>query len=390
MMMLGHPAEENQMVWYGTTTTTIPPTTQKRFWLSKLTLDCLSIVLSFNGMGCQRLLLVLLQASCIHAGLNLNFRSQQLSNLLGAQQSSQQSPQPSVQTKKESPDFLRLDLSGRLQILLAGHETTTTTPTTNRIIRPLLPLRESEKSSPYLPDQVNLSVDYDFAQCSWGVLRIVPSYIWKLGRPYHRPYQDDDDSADEPALEIAIEKNLASGIPSAVEGRYLNQQGCLLRARCENTGLVSLSCWLPLHSRLSYQGTLARHVWGSQPHQASTSRLPNETNLQQEDWWLPDLSLSALGTLQAQKQVWVTPPSRQATETTNNNRRVGFRISVRRQLDWSMLQQQNTAAPHDGKTRVRLQVEGAAPDWRVGALLESTLEAPVQDSHTTLSTQWFI
>jgi hypothetical protein len=208
-----------------------------------------------------------------------------------------------------------------------------------------------------------------------GVLRVVPEYIWSFGRNLQ--------------LKMSAEKSMATGIPSAIESRlFLTSSGSLrdgqdyddstmLQIRCEDTGLAYLSCALPLHPRLVYEGVFSKNIWGFQ----APLSLPIETR--GKEWWLPDLSLTAVGTVKACKQVWLS---------TRDNRlipRIGVRFSVRRQFDWSLLSTSLSASPFDdGTTQFVVNIQGASPQWRVGAQFTSSLEAPIASARTILSTHW--
>ena len=144
-----------------------------------------------------------------------------------------------------------------------------------------------------------------------------------------------------------------------------------LRLRCQDGGLATLSCSAPLHPRIQYEGRLSRNLWGER----ARLLVPDATTTQQ-DWWLPDLSISPLGAMQATKQVWMgegTP-------------RWGLRVSVRRQLEWSIWNTASELNPNDAQTHWSLQVEGATSSWRTGVRLESTLEEPLAAARATLLT----
>ena len=326
------------------------------------------------------LLLLLLPhiITTVHAGLNLKFRSQQLSNILGGKE--QSSPPQQKEPKKESPDFLRLDLSGRLQILIAGRDEQEEESAT-RIAKPLLPIK-SEKilTNPFVPQKVNLAVDYNFAQSPWGVLRLVPEAVWDLSDgigqdSLYRPRQ----------LDLAMEQGVAPGTENALETRVWwknpwrqstdvvmqSRASPVVRIRCQNTGLASISCGVPLHPRVSYEGTFSKNLWGPR----TRLPVPDATTMQQA-WWLPDICINALGAMQAHNQVWMGRASA---------RRLGFRLSIRKQLEWSLL---NSPVEQDSKTYISLQVEGATSQWHSGVRLESSLDEPLARARAVLSTRW--
>jgi hypothetical protein len=300
-------------------------------------------------------------------GLNLNFKSQQLSNLLGTQEESKtpSSSAPSTPSlKKDSPELLRLDLSGRLQILLVGPDEDVSTI---RTVRPLLPSLSKGVENPGLPTRIRLLVDYDFAQSSYGLTRLVPEYTWQLPSPY-RPRQ----------VEVAVEQGLA-GTPSAVESRLWwaspeHSTSPLVRLRYENTGKASLFAWFPLHKRISYQAGLSKDLGG----RSTTLPVPAASTAQ-DDWWIPDLSIDAMGTMQAHKQVWLP---------ASPSSRVGFRLSFRRQLEWSLWNRNQAAEADDTTTYVSLQIQGASPHWQTGARMETSLEEPLARARLALSTRF--
>eukprot|EP00977_Amphora_coffeiformis_P019815 scaffold7485_cov176-Amphora_coffeaeformis.AAC.2 len=318
------------------------------------------------------LLLVVARVSSVNAGLNLNFRSKQLSNIIGNKESS---PPEQNEAKKESPDLLRLDLSGRLQILLAGNQQEEESPI--RVTRPLLPLKVGKTlSNRFVPKRVNFAVDYDFARSLWGIIRLVPEAVWEVshgsGKYFlYSPHQ----------VGVSILQGVAPGIENALETqvRWTNpwhqstdaRESALLRMRCQDTGLASISCSVPLHPRVSYEGALSKNLWGP----PTTLPLPGATTRQQ-DWWLPDICINALGAMQAHNQVWMGRTSA---------RRLGFRLSVRKQLEWSIL---SSPVEQDSKTHISLQVEGATSQWRTGVRLESTLDEPLAQARVAISTRW--
>lgn len=328
------------------------------------------------------LLLTLVHLEAVHAGLNLNFRSQQLSNIFGGKQSPPPQQEKSNR-KKESPDLLRLDLSGRLQILLAASQGEEE-PTTARVIEPLFPLTTVNKSmNPFTPKKVKFSIDYDFARSLWGIFRMVPEAVWDV------PSGAEEDALYRPRqVDLALEQGVAPCIENALETRLWWKHPWLrvnastppppsspvLRLRCENTGYASVSCGLPLHPRVSYQGIISKNVWG--PPRALS--VPEPTTMQQ-DWWLPDICINALGALQAHNQVWMG--------RANSIPRLGFRLSVRKQLEWSIL---NSPVEQDSKTHISLQVDGAASQWKTGIRLESTLDEPLARARVAVSTHWHL
>ena len=307
----------------------------------------------------------------IRAGLNLNFKSQQLTNIFHSRKS------PEVQQevpKKESPDFLRLDLSGRIQVLLAGQETETAS---TKIIKPIFPWQHST-SNPFVPRNVDVSLDYDFAKSSFGILRLVPGCTFDI--PNERPAK-----AYIPCrLDMALEKGLAAGVENAIETRvwwkpwrhnsYTALEPSCVALRYEDTGHSALSCSLPLHPRVSFEGTLSKNLWGSRTRLA----VPKSTT-SDEDWWLPDLSISALGRMQANKQIWFGKGSS----------RWGFRLAVRRQLEWSILNNPSVDQ-QDAKTYLSVSFQGAASHWRTGARFESTLDEPLEQARLTVSSHLHI
>lgn len=314
--------------------------------------------------------------SSVEAGLNLNFRSQQLSNVKGAKNDSQ-----------SSSDGLRLDLSGRMQVLLAGNdaadqlpqlpEETQTSPPP-RIMKPILALPPARR--PWHLRQVHLALDYDFAQSALGVLRLGPTLLWNA------PTTSSSNQRAMPRqVELAIEKGIASGVQNAVEAflcwkPWRNSDSSVsptLRCRCHDSGLASLSCSLPLHRRVSYQAAISHDLLGERTRLA----LPDVTTTHQ-DWWLPQLFISPLGVMKAHKQVWLDGQA----IASQQPQRWGIRLAVRRQLEWSLW---NTAPSLDDDTPstvVSLQVEGATSSWRAGVRLESTLEEPIAAARATLST----
>ena len=290
---------------------------------------------------------------------------------MGQKESSREQKQP----KKESPDLLRLDLSGRLQILIAGHQQEEEPPT--KVVRPLLPLKvEKLSSNPFVPKRVNLAVDYDFAQSIWGIIRVVPEAVWDVSHSL------EEDSLYRPQqVGVSIQQGIAPGMENALatEVRWKNpwrrwtkaRASPVLRIRCKETGLASISCGIPLHPRMSYEGSFSKDLWGP------PTRLPlPDPTTRQQDWWLPDICINALGAMQAHNQIWMGRPSEP---------RLGFRLTVRKQLEWSVL---NSPLEQDTKTHISLQVEGAASQWRTGLRLESTLDEPLATARFALSTRW--
>lgn len=314
----------------------------------------------------------------VDAEFKLKFRSKQLSNIMSGRSSSNNKSSvkdeaPKTSGSAKSPDFLRLDLSGRLQILLAGQEE----EMPSRVVKPLFSFKESLLSPFFVPLRVNLGIDCDFAQSTLGLLRAVPECTWGLFWPAtlrkHSPNQFD----------LAAEKGIAEGVTDALEARLwwkpssdslsMSPQPLpSLRMRCEKTGLGSLSCTVPLLRRITYEGTLSRNIWGS----GMPLAVPKATTMNQ-DWWLPDLSINSIGNMQANKQIWIGPEA--------GAPRYGFRFAIRRNLEWSIW---NTSVDpqQDAKTYISVQLDASARRWRTGARIESTLEEPLRSAQLNLST----
>jgi len=326
--------------------------------------------------------------SAVHAaGVRLNLKSAVLSNLLGIPQDTDESndkgsswgatnasqknaasrDRPAGSKKnepvqKKDPDLLRLDLSGNIQCQLVGPTTATSQP---------LFVTEPYSSSQLLP-RVTLSADYDFSKRWYGATRLLASVGCR--RKTNPPgsamttSETDNDYNDVDAAELApmstadIETRNAGSIWSnlrvlptgfharAEQGLLLEEEGDVagqividwgdseiadtienngeefssVTARIESTGKRGVAVSLPLHQRLKLQWKVSDNV------QNGEFKSPLETMEQEETenaWWMPDISVDALGRMESKNQAWFQSPLG----------RTGVRFSCSRRLNWNAM-----------------------------------------------------
>ena len=124
--------------------------------------------------------------------VQLNIQSQKLQNLLTPEPSTDRTNTESASQKKR--DFVSLDLSGRLAILLRSPPYQTTDTST---AKPIFP----SKSNP----TVALTAGYDFRKRWYGLQSVRSIFSWNRG---HQSNDNDEDALLPHRIALSIENNL--------------------------------------------------------------------------------------------------------------------------------------------------------------------------------------
>lgn len=279
-------------------------------------------------------------------------------------------------------NFLRIDFSGDLDCHILGHSHHHPLFESASSLQPTGPHRDSGRSAtaalirsrhPWTPNWV-VGLHYDFAKCWYGATRawsnvqvllfpppvvptVTPMPIFHprmllpaaLDWTTDRSLRDGTDRMNEATLQWrrSILDRASTCLRGRVESATSDTDGAELTA-----AKATLTLQVPLHRRLSYEcrvvsdsipSFLQNLSWLS-PSSSSTRsaysirsigrtnrgfRLPDVTRLDDDGWWLPDVTLRASGHIESRNVAVLPHPTRLY------DGRLAVRFTIRRSLLWN-------------------------------------------------------
>lgn len=310
------------------------------------------------------------------AVVNLNLKSSKLSNLLrsvdpikegaddndntaaaanGVDESSSERGQKSTLEKPQ--DIIQLDLSGRINALIAGPVTPRDPNSLESPAQPLVILSEDN------PLSFIFSTDYDFSRCWYGARRLVGTLQWAPQSPPASSFwRHFVPSRVDVSREEGLQCDEIGANQAAAHWSREEKLQPTLQVRQTDTGDKSLSVQIrprQPNNRLTYELNL----------HSSERLLP--VPARSEACYLPDITVNALGHVEARNEVGF--PWRNAWW--------GTRLAVRRRLGWTAL---GLAADTDPDTWVRLDVSHSTDTYATTAQLGLQLEEWRSTAHFSL------
>lgn len=282
--------------------------------------------------------------------------------------------------------------------------------------------RHQGRRVPRVPT-VHIGGRYDFSKAWYGVTRVFGSLSWHGRRTngIEANHDEVESSGSTFALErmrtnlsrctmtIRAEKDIMEPNDNAIQlclKKKLDSKdepyqtiAPSLTLRVENSHVAgdsaSVALRTPIHPRLDVVSKTTvmldldgdNEMGGIGPaikqRELFSSRVPKV--LSREDWetgsWLPDVKLSPTGWLAAKTEAGI-PPSRTSAPFGNKS---GVRLSVNRQVPWSMWGTQDDDETEEQNTWIRLQFCGTSENNFYSASVDAALERVVDSLRITLA-----
>ena len=319
-------------------------------------------------------------AVVVEAVVNLNLKSSQLSKLLRenpSNTSTETITPTAANNKKQKADMLQLDLSGRVDTLIVGPESCTRLPTAaaaaaadDTQVRPLIGTDR--------PFSVIASAEYDFSKAWYSVRRLFGTVRWinpngHLNQHYRRLVPSQIDLIGELALAGADSYDpIAGEIVVGWDDGEARAMTTKLNTRIANSGTASVSLAVPVNHRVDLEMKVSNSL-----------QLPSQVAIAQpkknDSWWIPDVSINALGHFRSQNEGWFQSPFKQYYDGS-----FGVRVVVRQRLGWSML---GAATDTDPDTWVCFHLKSLDRDRRYAttARVRAQLQRPLASAHLSVS-----
>jgi hypothetical protein len=296
--------------------------------------------------------------------LNMNIKSRALSSLLRDGNGSNHTVfgQRALQDALEK--ILHVDLSGSVRTKVFGPPADMSHDMSMRMgdgdsMDPLV-----EMKGPHFFPALFVGCHYDFANSRFGPTSFDTAVQW------------EDQRGPIPFLvQFSNRRNLFE--------THSNEQECLvqlnphngppIRVLAEYVGgfrLSRLSCLLPLHRRISYEVQM-------QPISNNPER-ERSNALQNQDWWLPNVSIRPSGAMESLNSAVVRHPL--DSRSSIDRRHLGIRFMVRRRLDWGSFPSMGPSIDDDvGTTLVfELQELGAQHISSLHLRIQTLFERPLE------------
>ena len=287
---------------------------------------------------------------------------------------------------------------------------------------PLFRLGSNRHQSKRVPT-IHIGGRYDFTKAWYGVTRVFGSLSWH-GRRVNGIEANHDQVESSGSSSSALERmrtNLSRctmtlrAEKDVLEPNDNAIQLCLkkrldsndepyqsiapsLSLRVENSNVAgdsaSVALRTPIHPRLDIvsKTTVMLDLDGDnemeigpaiKQRELFASRVP--TVLSREDWetgsWLPDIKLSPTGWLAAKTEAGIPPASISAPSGNKS----GVRLSVNRQVPWSMWGSQDDDETEEHNTWIKLQFCGTSENNFYSASVDAALERVVDSLRITLA-----
>ena len=289
---------------------------------------------------------------------------------------------------------------------------------------PLFRLGSNRHQSRRVPT-IHAGGRYDFSKAWYGVTRVFGSLSWH-GRKVNGVIEANHDEVESPGSSSSALERMRTNLSRCtmtfraekdiLETNDNAIQLCLkkrldsndepyqtiapsLTLRVENSHVAgdsaSVALLTPIHPRLDIvsKTTVMLDLDGDdemggigpaiKQRELFSSRVPKV--LSREDWetgsWLPDVKLSPTGWLAAKTEAGI-PPSRTSAPSGNKS---GVRLSVNRQVPWSMWGSQDDDETEEHNTWIRLQFCGTSENNFYSASVDAALERVVDSLRITLA-----
>jgi hypothetical protein len=302
---------------------------------------------------------------------------------------------PSLQIKESQNTHFRLGFAGRIQTHCIGSCGDAELDSTSGR-RPLF----WEVNHPWFPS-VYIAADYDFSACRYCVTHCSTTVKCRI-----EPWKTMIRSNLVPIAHLNGLSTLASNLwlgaqrsfprilPATVE---MTREHALLEPnvafvwvyrwpwRCRTSSnpvhsemdeltiqhrtcrkSVTTTLTIPLHSRLRLKCRLRnKQVEAKEPVEQNSSS-------QEEDWWIPDVCVDALGLMESKNRLWL------------QNRKIGFTLSVRRRLNWSAVGLPSYDDFDAEPTRIQFQVQHRSPTKSSMVEISTFLDQPLTSASVLL------
>jgi len=272
----------------------------------------------------------LLTVICDGSHINLNVKSAMLSRVLKSEEG-QNIKDEKRSRKHRSHDHVSLDLSGQFNCHVTGPTTSAIQPIEDETT-PLFRVGHADGHG-LIPPSLFLSVKYDFATVWYGATRLLTTFRWDLSSRRQRNGVKKINLVSPPtAIDIQTEKGLRSPNDYAAQVGFTWKQKedilappLSITARVDTTKSGTFSISAPIHRRIMINTSLL--AGNKHGRDFISSRVPSWSH-EDNDSWVPDLSLSANGRLVSNSKIALNP------SWTRGNR-IGLRLAISRQaIDW--------------------------------------------------------
>ena len=316
--------------------------------------------------GCRPLWRLLISVCFVKLGsadVNLNLKSSFLTDLLKEKSIDKENGSSSSVLSRQAADLLKLDMTGKVQCHVLGPP-----DEDPRSERALVPFVKTPG-----PPTVIVGANYDFSHRRLGVTRFLTTLRWKRNvernnvLPYILPIR----------LDVSAEHALVGDRDYAAELQVdwesnVDRLATFIKARLDSRGITGLSFFVPFHRRFQWQGKLTSSI-PQKPDPSFELPPPSRTTNRDNPWWVPDIRINALGHVESNNEAWFNSPFRNEQQQDS---RLGFRLAIRRRLQWRAL-----GLPSDDyepDTTLRLEIRGVNAQTMATARLEAELERPLQ------------
>lgn len=259
--------------------------------------------------------------------------------------------------------LLHVDFSGYFQTKVFGPQTDEYDTSAPEQREPLEPLFMATSNKYNLPELL-AGCGYDFARSRFGATHVDATLRWTLPVAATRPQQPS-------LVEVRTRKDFVDGLTDSQECivKWDGNNRSPVTIKGERTPLWSrFSCLMPLHRRMNYELQFQLH------DESNSARHKNVDNFRtnNEDWWLPNVSIRPSGTMESVNTALVTDPL--------GDRNFGLRFMVRRQLNWNVFGSSREFSEDELGTMLVLEARelGANRASALNVKLSTWLEQPLE------------
>jgi hypothetical protein len=286
----------------------------------------------------------------------------------------------SLPPKPKAPEHLRLDLSGHVETHLVGPA-----PVDDALPPPVFELPISN----FVRVSVLTGANYDFSQQWFGVNRIFGTLRFHWTQKWHRPLQGEQRAPIQTtsllqklrlsSLDLTREQSLLHMRDRATTlGCKLGRDKVLLseiKIRITDAGQRDVSLSIPWMRRFCWQCNVSNPDHLSPTLFPGSSKKYYATNRDTEDdWWIPDVRVDALGQIEAKNEVWFRS-SRKSSDGFGTN--LGFMLKVKRRTNFSPLGFSGSAEPECTQLSLDVCHVGHAQRLANTLRVETLLEQPL-------------
>jgi len=334
--------------------------------------------MSFNNFILVWFCAGLLISICDGGHVNLNVKSSTLSRVLKSEER-QSNQDENKRNKRRSYDHVSLDLSGQFNCHVTGPKNGVLQPSDEDETTPLFRVGQLDGNG-LIPPSLFLSANYDFGSVWYGATRLLSTFRWDLSsrRQKYDSTKRHPRCSPPTNIDLRTEKGLQQPNDYAAQVGFTWKQKenfqappLTLSARVDTAKSGTLSVSAPLHRRILLKTSL---IIGSNPGKDFfSSRVPFWSPEENDDSWVPDLSLSANGRLTSNSKIAINP------HWTQGNR-IGLRVAVSRQaIDWGAI---GLSSIDDENTLFRFELCGT--DKKAESYSSATFQAALNNIPETV------